>query len=76
MKRTAPEVAVYVENHLRGTEGAHDWDDFTSIPIADQRLNAMRLRCVELDDRSPTERFSELRKMVRDLRNEQVAPTP
>lgn len=70
MKRSASEVADFIENHVRGTEGAHDWDDFTSIPIADRRLNAMRLRCVELDDKSPQARFAELRKMVVDLRNE------
>jgi len=70
MKRSAQEVAGFIQNHVRGTEGPHDWDDFTSIPISNERLNAIRLRCVQLDDEHPDERFAELKKIVEDLRNE------
>lgn len=70
MRRNAKEVARFIENHVSGTEGPHDWDNFTSIPIADPRLNAIRLRCVELDDEHPDERFAELTEMVRNLRDQ------
>ncbi len=67
MKRSAEEAAKFIENHIHGTEGPHDWDDFTSIPIKDPKLNAMRLRCVKLDEEHPDTRFSELSKMIVDL---------
>jgi hypothetical protein len=70
MRRNPKKVADYIENHIRGTEGPHDWDDFTSIPIADPKLNALRLRCVQLDDEHPDIRFDELRTMVRNLLSE------
>ncbi len=69
MRRSTNEVAEFMENHVRGAEGPHDWDNFTSIPITDPRLNAIRLRCVQLDDEHPDMRFAELRKMIRDLRD-------
>ena len=68
MRRSIPEVAEFMENHVRGAEGPHDWDNFTSIPIADPQLNAIRLRCVHLDDEHLDIRFAELRKMIEDLR--------
>jgi hypothetical protein len=45
---TAAEVADKIERHIQGTEGPYDWDDFTSIPIADDRLDEIRVRCCEL----------------------------
>lgn len=69
MRRSASEVAKFIENHVRSTEGAYDWDDFISIPIADRRLNAIRLRCAQLDDENPERRFAELRKIVQELRD-------
>lgn len=68
MKRTSKEVATFIENHERGAEGPYDWDNFTSIPISDPLLDAIRLRCVQLDDEHPDDRFAELRRIVRDLR--------
>jgi hypothetical protein len=70
MRRSDQEVADFIENHVHGTEGPHDWDDFTSIPISDRRLNAIRLRCVQLDDEHPDDRRAELRSIVQDLRKE------
>jgi hypothetical protein len=67
MRRSVQEVAKFIENHVRGTEGPHDWDDFTSIPIAEPRLNAIRLRCVQLDDEHPDERRAELNEIIHKL---------
>lgn len=69
MERDAYEVATFLENHVNGTEGPHDWDDFTSIPIKDRELNAIRLRCVVLDDEHPDFRFSEMQKIIKRLRS-------
>jgi hypothetical protein len=67
---TAAEVADKIERHIQGTEGPWDWDHFTSVPIADDRLDAIRVRCVALDYSLPEERIHEMRGMVQRLRNE------
>jgi hypothetical protein len=49
VRRTAFEVADFLVNHLTGAEMPHAWDEFTSVPIADPRLEEIRLRCVQLE---------------------------
>src|SRR3954454_3722222 len=39
---TADDVASYLRNFLEGGGGEWDWDDFTSIPITDPSLEAIR----------------------------------
>ncbi len=68
MRRSAQQVIHFIENHLAGTEGPHDWDDFTSMPIPDPELNAVRLRCVQLDYEHPDVRVVELRAIIQKLR--------
>ncbi len=41
-KRTAAEVARYLRDFAHGAGGDRDWDDFTSVPIADPALEALR----------------------------------
>jgi hypothetical protein len=71
---TAAEVADRIERHILGTEGLWDWDDFTSIPIADEKLDAIRIRCSELDGPTPIseEKREELKRIVERLRNQTV----
>ena len=58
---TAEPVADELERHLLGTEGQWDWDDATSIRIADPRLEAVRSRLGEnLDSLSTDEDKDEL----------------
>ncbi len=38
---TAEQFADELERHLLGTEGQWDWDDATSVRIADPRLEAL-----------------------------------
>ena len=52
-RRTTEEVIREIKNFLDGGGGAYDWDDFVSIPIQDQRLNAIRIECRELPDKYP-----------------------
>lgn len=39
---TADGVAGYLEDFIEGRSGDWDWDDFTSIPISDPALEAIR----------------------------------
>lgn len=39
---TAQQVEGYLTDFLQGTGGDWDWDDFTSIPIADPTLESVR----------------------------------
>lgn len=41
-KLSAKDVAGYIDNFLSDRGGSWDWDDFTSIPIADPELEAIR----------------------------------
>lgn len=40
---TREKFADELERHLLGTEGPYDWDDATSVRIADERLEQVRL---------------------------------
>lgn len=53
MKRTTDEVITEIAKFLSGVGGAHDWDDFISIPIKDRRLDAIRIECSDLRDKYP-----------------------
>jgi hypothetical protein len=41
-KVTPEQFADELEQHLLGTEGKWDWDDTTSVAIADERLERIR----------------------------------
>ncbi len=70
MRRNRQEVIAYLLKHITGTDGTYDWDDFTSIPISDHRLNSIRLRCIKLDDELPEEREAEIKKIIEELESE------
>ncbi len=69
VKRTALEVAHFLANHLTGTERQQEWDEFTSAPIVDPRLEGIRLRCVQLENEEPEVRVAELRSALRVLQH-------
>jgi len=48
IQRSSNEVAAIIGRFLDGTSGKNDWDDFTSIPIHDPDLDAVRRTCREL----------------------------
>ena len=67
---TAERFADELERHLLGTEGQWDWDDATSIRIADPRLEAVRSRLGEnLDSLSTDEDKDELGAIIAGLRS-------
>ncbi len=53
MKRTIENVMEEIRMFLTGRGGAHNWDDFLSIPIHDLTLNAIRMECAELREKYP-----------------------
>jgi hypothetical protein len=46
---TALDVEGYLRDFLEGTGGPWDWDDFTSIPITDPSLEAIRQEALWVD---------------------------
>jgi len=49
---TPDQFADELEAHLLGTEGAWDWDDTTSVAIADPRLDMIRRQLFAFDSAS------------------------
>ena len=49
-RKVSPEqLAEELEKHLLGIEGKWDWDDTTSIALADERLERIRLGLPKFD---------------------------
>lgn len=71
---TPSDVANAIDSHLEGREKPWDWDTFTSVPIANKRLDAVRLRCIELDSPLPIpkNKREELERIVQHLRSEGI----
>lgn len=49
LERSAEDVSRYLRGFIESTGGAWDWDDFTSIPIANSTLEDIRRRAEEID---------------------------
>ena len=55
-RRSRTEVADEIERFLNGTCGPWDWDEFTSFPIEDPELDAIRKQLAHLPvDYPPSE---------------------
>ncbi len=72
-KVTAQEFADGLEQHLLGTEGEWDWDDTTSIRIADKRLDQLRRSLpTRFDMLSRQEDRDELQAVIAALRHGEI----
>jgi hypothetical protein len=70
---TPQQWANELETHLLGTGSPYDWDDATSIALADERLEKLRGRLVPDFDRLDTpEKTEHLRKIIEALRRGEV----
>jgi len=58
-KLTSSEVRKILVSFLDGSGGPWEWDDFTSVPIADSTLDSIRERCAGLWQEFPPERPNE-----------------
>jgi hypothetical protein len=71
-KITFEQFADRLEKHLFGTEGPHDWDDTTSVTLADERLEILRQGLADFDLLSTAEKREELRRIIEALRRGEV----
>jgi len=62
------QFADELERHLLGTQGKWEWDDTTSIAIADQRLERIRLGLAKFDRLSRANDRDELKALIEALR--------
>jgi hypothetical protein len=62
--RTAPEVARYLRDFIEGSGGDWDFDDFSSIPIADPRLDSIRERASRFNGPESDEALTQLRALL------------
>jgi hypothetical protein len=65
---TAEQFADELESHLLGTGGPWDWDDTTSIRIADERLERIRWELPKFDSLAREEDKAELKAIIESLR--------
>lgn len=72
-RQVTPEgLADELEGHLLGTEGKWDWDDVTSLKIADKRLEQLRARLHKFDSLPSREREEEFRQIIAALRGGKI----
>jgi hypothetical protein len=69
-----PEYVIeYLEKFIAGTEGPWDWDDFSSIPLTNPKLENIRERACDFGpwarDYVDVAAFEELLKEARALQN-------
>jgi hypothetical protein len=72
-RKVSPErLADELEAHLLGTEGPWDWDDTTSIAIADPRLRRLQASLHKLDSLLLEEHRDELKEIIAALRRGEI----
>ena len=69
---TPQQLADELEEHLLGKEGEWDWDDVTSVAIADDRLELIRWELSQFDSLSDEKDREELRSLIAALRRGEV----
>ena len=63
-KRTGAEVATYLRGFVDRGGGEWDWDDFTSVPISDPRLEDIRKRAAAVNLPPTEEGIAALRGLL------------
>jgi hypothetical protein len=69
---TPAQFADELEKHLLGTEGPWDWDDITSLRIADDRLDRLRSSLLKFDTLGLEERRKEFMNIIMALRRGEI----
>jgi hypothetical protein len=67
-KVTPEQFADELERHLLGTGGKWDWDDSTSVAIADERLERIRWELTKFDSLNQENAKEELQAIIAALR--------
>lgn len=71
-KITPQQWADQLEKHLLGMEGPHDWDDATSVRMADDRMENLRCRLADFDLLNTPQKREELRRIIETLRRGEI----
>ena len=71
-KVTPQQWASELEPHLLGTDGPWDWDDATSVALADPRLEAIRARLSKFDLLATEERRREFESIIAALKRGEI----
>ena len=72
-KVTSQQWADELQKHLLDSEEAWDWDDATSVRLADKRLENLRLRLIpKFDLLNTPEKREELRQIIEALRRGEI----
>ena len=66
-KVSATQVALYLFEFTEGFHGAWDWDDFTSVPIADPQLETIRARASQVTLPVDDEGLATLRLLLSEV---------
>lgn len=69
---TPSQFADELESHLLGTGGPWDWDDTTSIRIADERLEQIRWKLPKFGSLTREEDKAELKAIIESLRRGEI----
>jgi hypothetical protein len=67
-KVSSQQFADELEKHLFGREGRRDWDDVTSVAIADERFERIRWGLPKFDSLSDEKDRDKLRDLIATLR--------
>jgi hypothetical protein len=68
VQRSRGEVADLIDRYLDGDVSDDEWDDFTSVPIADPRLDRIRSEWIE-SSRDPDREREFLAALRKELRS-------
>ena len=71
-KVTPEQWAVELEPHLLGTDGAWDWDDATSITLANPKLERLRSKLHKFDTLPTDERRKEFERIIAALKRGEI----
>ncbi len=71
-KVTPQQWASELEPHLLGTDGAWDFDDATSVALADPRLEAIRVKLSKFDSLVSDERRKEFESIIAALKRGEI----
>jgi hypothetical protein len=75
-KVTPEQWALELEPHLLGTDGTWDWDDATSIALADPRLEAIRCKLSKFDMLTSDQRRKEFESIIAALKRGEIPEVP
>ncbi|MDZ4380190.1 MAG: hypothetical protein U0942_02490 [Parvibaculum sp.] len=76
IERTPAEVAGFIYDFIEGSGGDWGWDDFTSIPIADPHLEAIRAEAEMVQLPITPEGMGKLRELLARARALKTASLP